>query len=67
MKNEQATQVQQMTSLWWEMWEEQAARSAAHAQVAIEESARMAKESITYGHKLANEWRKIVIGSTPQV
>ena len=66
MKNEQITQAQQMANLWWEMWEEQTARAAAHAQVAIEESARMAKESISYSHKLAAEWRKIVLGSTQQ-
>jgi hypothetical protein len=63
MKNEQVSQVQQMANLWWEMWDEQALRTAAHAQVAIEEHARMAKETISYSQKLAAEWRKILLGT----
>jgi len=63
MKNETVTQVQQMANLWWEMWDEQALRATAHAQVAIEEHDRFAKESIAYGQKLAAEWRKIVLGA----
>jgi hypothetical protein len=59
MKNEYVTQAQQMASLWWEMWDQQSTRAAAHTQVAIEECARMAKESIAYQQKLAAEWRKI--------
>jgi hypothetical protein len=34
------------------------------AQTAIEESARIAKESIAYQQKLAAEWRKIFMGGT---
>jgi len=64
MNNEHVTQAQKMASLWFEMWDEQAARAMSHAQTAIEESARIAKESIAYQQKLAAEWRKIFIGQT---
>jgi hypothetical protein len=62
MKNEHVTQAQQMATLWFEMWDEQAARAVTHAQTAIEESARIAKESLAYQQKLAAEWRKIFLG-----
>ncbi len=63
MKNEYVTQAQQVANLWWEMWDQQTTRAAAHTQVAIEEGARMAKESIAYQQKLAAEWRKIFLGA----
>ena len=66
MKNDYVTQAQQMTSLWWEMWDQQTTRAAAHTQVAIEEAARMAKESIAYQQKIAAEFRKaFAAGITP--
>ncbi len=67
MKNEFVNQAQQLTTLWWEMFEQQTTRAAAHTQVAIEESARMAKESIAYQQKLANEWRKVFLSAVPGV
>ena len=63
MKNETVTQAQQIASLWWEMWDEQTARTTQHVQSAIEESARLAKDAITYQQKVAAEWRKIILGS----
>ena len=63
MKNEYVTQVQQFANLWWEMVDQQTTRAAAHTQVAIEESARMAKESIAYQQKLAAEVRKIFLAN----
>jgi len=63
MKNEYVNQVQQLGNLWWEMVEQQATRAAAQTQVAIEESARMAKESIAYQQKLAAEVRKIFLAN----
>jgi hypothetical protein len=63
MKNEYVNQVQQLGNLWWEMVEQQATRAAAQTQVAIAESARMAKESIAYQQKLAAEVRKIFLAN----
>ncbi len=65
MKNEYVTQVQQFANLWWEMVDQQTTRAAAHTQVAIEESARMAKESIAYQQKLAAEVRKVFVANMP--
>jgi hypothetical protein len=63
MKNEYVAQAQQLANLWWEMWDQQATRAAANTQVAIEEAARMAKESIAYQQKLATEVRKAFLAN----
>jgi hypothetical protein len=62
MTNEHVTQAQKMANLWFELWDEQTARAWTQAQTAIEESARIAKESIAYQQKLAAEWRKVFLG-----
>jgi hypothetical protein len=64
MNNDHVSQTQQIANLWFELWDEQTSRAINHAQTAIEESARIAKESIAYQQKLAAEWRKIVLGKT---
>ncbi len=63
IKNEYMTQAQQLANLWWDMVEQQTTRAAANTQVAVEEAARMAKESIAYQQKLASEVRKAFVAN----
>jgi hypothetical protein len=55
----QAQQSWKKVDSWMEEWAKIEAKSNEQMQQAIEESARLARESLAYGMKLSAEWRKL--------
>lgn len=60
MSAEQLERMEQMTAQFEEMQQ----KTLARAYEAIDESARLMKESIAYTVKLSEEWRKITVDAT---
>ncbi len=69
------TQMQQNMGLWTKAWDEQLARmtavseeigkfehkGVAQATTAVDEMAKMTRESFAYGSLIAAEWRKVTL------